>query len=115
MVKGTAAIFFVIVNYQAWCTFSDATTSGHSITNKHHPIDMASLLIPIVGVASYNENSVFHSLQYRSHLHHMDSLARAHCRKYIMKRYLKVWQEFVTTEQMLMWEKERMAEEHNTM
>jgi DNA-directed RNA polymerase subunit N (RpoN/RPB10) len=43
----------------------------------------------------------------------MDKVALEFSRRYIVKKYIKIWQDFVIEERLLYWNKENMADEHN--
>ncbi len=43
----------------------------------------------------------------------MDKVALEFSRRYIVKKYIKIWQDFVIEERLLYWDKENRADEHN--
>ena len=43
----------------------------------------------------------------------MDKVALEFARRYIVKKYMKIWQDFVIEERLLYWDKENRADEHN--
>jgi len=40
-------------------------------------------------------------------------VAEDYCSTYLVKKYFRHWQDYVTEQQIMLWEKERIAEEHN--
>lgn len=40
-------------------------------------------------------------------------VAEDYCSSYLRKKYFRYWQDYVTEQQIMLWEKERVAEEHN--
>ena len=40
-------------------------------------------------------------------------VAEDFCCAYFVKKYFRLWQDYVTEQQIMLWEKERMAEEHD--
>lgn len=40
-------------------------------------------------------------------------VAEDYCSSYLVKKYFRYWQDYVTEQQIMLWEKERVAEEHN--
>ena len=43
----------------------------------------------------------------------MDKVALEFARRYIVKKYMKIWQDFVIEERLLYWDKENRADEQN--
>lgn len=43
----------------------------------------------------------------------MDKVALEFSRRYIVKKYVRIWQDFVIEERLLYWDKENRADEHN--
>ena len=52
-------------------------------------------------------------LQFGQHAVRLQLVAEDYCSLYLVKKYFRLWQDYVTEQQILLWEKERAAEEHN--
>lgn len=52
-------------------------------------------------------------LQFGQHAVRLQLVAEDYCSSYLVKKYFRLWQDYVTEQQILLWEKERAAEEHN--
>jgi len=40
-------------------------------------------------------------------------VAEEYCSSHLVKKYFRYWQDYVTEQQIMLWEEERQAEEHN--
>jgi len=40
-------------------------------------------------------------------------VAEDYCSSHLVKKYFRYWQDYVTEQQIMLWEEERQAEEHN--
>lgn len=52
-------------------------------------------------------------LQYGQHMVRLEMVAEDYCAAILVKKYFNKWQDYITTEQILYWEKERKADEHS--
>lgn len=52
-------------------------------------------------------------LQFGQHAVRLQLVAEDYCSSYLVKKYFRLWQDYVTEQQILLWEKERAAEERN--
>lgn len=51
--------------------------------------------------------------KYGQHAVRLQMVAEDYCSSYLLKKYFRYWQDYVTEQQITLWEKERIAEEHN--
>lgn len=51
--------------------------------------------------------------KFGQHAVRLQLVAEDYCSSYLVKKYFRLWQDYVTEQQILLWEKERAAEEHN--
>lgn len=51
--------------------------------------------------------------QYGQHMVRLEAVAEDYCASYLSKRYFHIWQDYVTNEQIALWQKEQQADEHN--
>lgn len=51
--------------------------------------------------------------KYGQHAVRLQAVAEDYCSSYLVKKYFRYWQDYVTEQQIMLWEKERMAEEHD--
>jgi len=51
--------------------------------------------------------------KYGQHAVRLQMVAEDYCSSYLVKKYFRYWQDYVTEQQIMLWEKERIAEEHN--
>lgn len=52
-------------------------------------------------------------LQFGQHAVRLQMVAEDYCCSYFVKKYFRLWQDYVTEQQTMLWEKERIAEEHD--
>ena len=43
----------------------------------------------------------------------MDRIAQEFSKRFVAKKYIKIWQDFVIEERLLYWDKENRADEHS--
>lgn len=51
--------------------------------------------------------------KFGQHAVRLHLVAEDYCSSYLVKKYFRYWQDYVTEQQILLWEKEKVAEEHN--
>jgi len=51
--------------------------------------------------------------KYGQHAVRLQMVAEDYCSSYLVKKYFRYWQDYVTEQQIMFWEKERRADEHN--
>lgn len=51
--------------------------------------------------------------KYGQHAVRLQLVAEDYCSSLLVKKYFKYWQDYVTEQQIMLWDKERQAEEHN--
>jgi len=51
--------------------------------------------------------------KYGQHAIRLQMVAEDYCSSHLVKKYFRYWQDYVTEQQIMLWEKERQAEEHN--
>lgn len=60
-----------------------------------------------------DHKKILFPFQYRNHVAEMDKVATEFSHRYVVKKYMKVWQDFAIEERLLFWDKENKADEHN--
>ncbi|XP_028405674.1 coiled-coil domain-containing protein 191-like isoform X2 [Dendronephthya gigantea] len=51
--------------------------------------------------------------KYRNHLAEMDRIAQEFSKRFVAKKYIKIWQDYVIEERLMYWDKENRADEHS--
>ena len=67
----------------------------------------------VVSALHLSGTFLYFLLQFGQHAVRLQIVAEDFCSAYFVKKYFRLWQDYVTEQQIMLWEKERMAEEHD--